>query len=173
MNPTPNLGGVLGFNAALDQRPISARRDVLVYSTPPLEQAITVAGPVEVTLDVSTSARDTDFIVRLVDVLPDGTAINLADDGFRLRYRDGFDRAQYAEEGEVYRITLPNMVTGNRFQEGHRIRLEISSSSFPAYERNLNTGGANFDEIEGVVARNAVHYGGSRASSVTLPVIPV
>ncbi|WP_432990852.1 CocE/NonD family hydrolase [Dactylosporangium sp. CA-233914] len=172
MNPTPNLGGVLGFNAALDQRPISARRDVLVYSTPPLEQAITVAGPVEVTLDVSTSARDTDFIVRLVDVLPDGTAINLADDGFRLRYRAGFDQAQHAEEGQVYRITLPNMVTGNRFQEGHRIRLEISSSSFPAYERNLNTGGANFDEIEGVVARNAVHYGGSRASSVTLPVIP-
>ena len=172
MNPTPNIGGVLGFNAALDQRPVSARRDVLVYSTPPLEEAMTVAGPIEVTLEVSTSAKDTDFIVRLVDVHPDGTAINLADDGLRLRYRDGFDAPTLAEEGEVYRITLADMVTGNRFRVGHRIRLEVSSSSFPAYERNLNTGGANFDETQGVVARNAVHYGGARASSVTLPVIP-
>ena len=172
LNPTPSLGTELGFNAAVDHRSVSARRDVLVYSTPVLERPVTVVGPIEVRLDVSTTARDTDFIVRLVDVHPDGKAINLADDGLRLRYRDGFASPKLAEDGAVYRITLPNMVTGNRFLEGHRIRLEISSCSFPAYERNLNTGGNNFDETEAVVARNAVHYGAGRASSVTLPVLP-
>ncbi|PYC99925.1 CocE/NonD family hydrolase [Microbacterium esteraromaticum] len=172
MNPTPTLGDELGFHAAKDQRPISIRRDVLVYSTPPLEQAVTVVGPVEVELHVSTSAADTDFIVRLVDVHPDGTAINLAHDGLRLRYRDGFDAVHLAEEGEVYRITLPDMVTGNRFLEGHRIRLEIASSNFPAYERNLNTGGANFDETEGIIARNTVHYGEVHRSRLILPVMP-
>ena len=172
MDPTPTLGAELGFHAAQDQRPISIRRDVLVYSTPPLEKAVAVVGPVEVELHVSTSAKDTDFIVRLIDVHPDGTAINLAHDGLRLRYRDGFDTPTLAEEGEVYRITLPDMVTGNRFLEGHRIRLEIASSSFPAYERNLNTGGANFDETEAVVARNTVHHGGVHGSRLILPVLP-
>ncbi|MFD5224218.1 CocE/NonD family hydrolase [Microbacterium sp. NPDC058342] len=172
LNPTPTLGDELGFHAAKDQRPISIRRDVLVYSTAPLERDVTVVGPIEVVLHVSTSAKDTDFIVRLVDVHPDGTAINLAHDGLRLRYRDGFDEPRTAEEGKVYRIVIPDMVTGNRFLRGHRIRLEISSSSFPAYERNLNTGGANFDETEAVVARNTVHHGPSSGSAITLPVLP-
>lgn len=172
MNPTPSVGGDLGFHAALDQRAVSARRDVVVFSTPPLEDAVSVVGPIELELYVSTSAADTDFIVRLIDVHPDGTAINLADDGLRLRYRDGFESPALAEEGEVYRITLPNMVTGNRFCAGHRIRIEISSSSFPVYERNLNTGGANFDETEGVVARNTVHWGAGCASRVILPILP-
>ncbi|SEB66075.1 CocE/NonD family hydrolase [Microbacterium hydrocarbonoxydans] len=172
LNPTPTLGDELGFHAAKDQRPISMRRDVLVYSTAPLEKAMTVVGPIEVTLHVSTSAEDTDFIVRLIDVHPDGRAINLAHDGLRLRYRDGFDAPRLAAQDEVYRITLPDMVTGNRFLEGHRIRLEISSSSFPAYERNLNTGGSNFDETDAVVAHNTIHYGAVRGSSITLPVLP-
>ncbi|MFB6611784.1 CocE/NonD family hydrolase [Agromyces sp. NPDC056379] len=172
MNPTPSLGDELGFHAAIDQRPVSARRDVLVYSTPQLEHAVTVVGPIKVDLHVSTSVKDTDFIVRLVDVYPDGRAINLAHDGLRLRYRDGFDAPEPAEEGTVYQIVLPNMVTGNRFLEGHRIRLEIASSSFPMYERNLNTGGNNFDETEGVVARNSVHYGAVHGSSITLPILP-
>lgn len=172
MNPTPSIGGDLGFNAALDQRPISMRRDVLVYSTPPLEHAMTVAGPIEVKLSVSSLAKDTDFIVRLIDVYPDGKAVNLADDGLRLRYRTGFETPKLAEAGEVYEISLPNMVTGNRFLEGHRIRLEISSSSFPVYERNLNTGGNNYDETEGVIAVNSVYRGGDHLSSITLPVLP-
>ncbi|GAB3596924.1 CocE/NonD family hydrolase [Microbacterium tumbae] len=172
MNPTPSVGGDLGFHAALDQRAVSARRDVLVFSTSPLTEAVTVVGPIEVELHVSTSAKDTDFIVRLIDVHPDGKAINLADDGLRLRYRDGFDAPALAEEGEVYRIRLPNMVTGNRFAAGHRIRIEIASSSFPVYERNLNTGGANYDETDAAIARNTVHWGAGRASSVTLPLMP-
>lgn len=173
MNPTPSIGGgCCDFAAALDQRPVSARRDVLVYSTEPLVAPISVVGPVTVSLNVATSAADTDFIVRLVDVHPDGTAINLGDDGFRLRYRNGFDRPELAKQGEVYALTLPNMVTGNRFGVGHRIRLEISSSSLPVYERNLNTGGDNFDEVEAVVAENTVHHGPSYPSSLTLLVVP-
>jgi putative CocE/NonD family hydrolase len=173
MNPTPSVGGgCCGFDVARDQRVVSARRDVLVYGTPPLEEPVSVVGPVTVTLNVSTSAADTDLIVRLVDVHPDGTAINIADDGFRLRYRDGFDRPASATPGRVYAITLTNLVAGNRFGVGHRIRLEISSSSFPVYERNLNTGGNNYDEVEGVVAENTVRYGPTTPSSMTVLVVP-
>jgi uncharacterized protein len=121
---------------------------------------------------VSTSAPDTDFIVRLVDVHPSGTAINLADDGFRLRYRNGFDRRDLAAPDETYTVTMPNMVVGNRFGVGHRIRLEISSSSLPVYERNLNTGGDNFDEVDGIVAENTVRYGPAAPSSMTVLVVP-
>ncbi|MEU9888393.1 CocE/NonD family hydrolase [Sphaerisporangium sp. NPDC051011] len=173
LDPTPSLGGgCCSFAAAIDQRPVSARRDVLVYSTPPLEEAVSVVGPVEVKLFVSSSARDTDFIVRLVDVYPDGKAINLADDGFRMRYRDGFDRKSLMEDGEIYEISLTNMVTGNRFLPGHRIRIEISSSSFPNYERNLNTGGNNFDETDPVVAENTIHHGLLHPARITLPILP-
>jgi putative CocE/NonD family hydrolase len=171
--PTPSLGGgCCSFAAAVDQRPISVRKDVLVYRTPPLEEPVTIAGPVEVVLHVSSSAQDTDFIVRLVHEAPDGSAVNLNDDAFRVRYQEGFDKKVLMEPGNVYEIRLPNMVTGNRFGEGHRIRLEISSSSFPLYERNLNTGGNNYDESEPVIAENCIHHGGAFASHVRLPVIP-
>jgi putative CocE/NonD family hydrolase len=172
-NPVPTCGGGCCDPAvALDQRPVEARRDVLVFSTPPLEDPVTIAGPIEVVLYVSSSARDTDFIVKLVDVYPDGKAINLNDDGFRVRYRQGFETSVPMEAGQIYRITLPNMVAGNRFLPGHRIRLDITSSCFPLYERNLNTGGDNFDETEWVVAENTVHLGGDHASHVVLPLLP-
>lgn len=170
--PAPSLGGgCCGPAAAVDQRPFEARRDVLVFSTAPLEQPLTCAGPVEVSLWVSSSAPDTDFIVKLVDVHPDGKSINLNDDGFRVRYREGFDRQVPMAPGEVYEITLPDMVVGHRFEKGHRIRLDITSSCFPLYERNLNTGGRNFDETEWVVAENQVHHGGARASRIVLPLL--
>ena len=172
LDPTPSLGGGFGFAAAIDQRPISARRDVRLYSTPPLDAPVTVVGPVEVVLHVSSSAKDTDFIVRLVDVHPDGRAINLTDDGFRMRYRDGFCKKVLMKSGDVYEITLPNMVTGNCFLAGHRIRIEISSSSFPAYERNLNTGGNNYDESEPLTAENTIHRGPTHPSRVVLRVLP-
>ncbi|MFB6784723.1 CocE/NonD family hydrolase [Streptomyces sp. NPDC056352] len=174
MDPTPSLGGgCCDFASAVDQRPVAARRDVLVYSTPVFKEAVTVVGPIEVKLFVSSSARDTDFIVRLVDVHPDGKAINLTDDGFRMRYRDGFDTKRLMEEGEIYEISLPNMVTGNCFLPGHRIRIEISSSCFPNYERNLNTGGNNYDETDPIVAENTVHYGAVHPSRIVLPLLPL
>jgi len=172
-SPTPSLGGILDQLApARDQRPIEARKDVLVYDTPPLESPVTIAGPVEVVLYVSSSAKDTDFMVKLVDVYPDGKAINLADDAFRVRYRGGFEKKVLMEPGKVYKITLPNMMTAIRFPKGHRIRLDIASSNFPLYERNLNTGGNNYDETAWVIAQNSIHHGKQYPSYVSLPVIP-
>jgi len=172
-NPAPSLGGgCCDAAVAQDQRAFEARRDVLVFSTPPLTEPVTLAGPVEVVLHVSSTAVDTDFIVKLTDVHPDGRSINLNDDGFRLRYRDGFDKKLLMEPGAVCRIALPNMVVGHHFPPGHRIRLDISSSCFPLYERNLNTGGNNHDEAEWVVAENTVHLGGDHPSHVVLPVLP-
>lgn len=171
-DPTPSLGGDASYAAAKDQRPVESRRDVLVFSTPPLEHPLTIAGPVSVLLSISSSAKDTDFIVKLVDVSPDGTAINLSDDAFRVRYREGFDRTTVMHPHQIYTIKLSNMVTAVRFAAGHRVRLDISSSSFPEYERNLNTGGNNYDETNGVIAENQIHMGSLHPSYVDLPVLP-
>jgi uncharacterized protein len=170
--PVPSLGGGCCSAAAYDQQPVEARKDVLVYSTPPLEKPVTIAGPIEVLLHVSSSAKDTDFMVRLVDVYPDGKAINLSDDAFRVRYREGFDKKVPMRPGEVYPIRLTNMVIAVQFAKGHRIRLDVSSSSFPEYERNLNTGGDNYNETKWVVAENSIHYGARYPSRVVLPVLP-
>jgi uncharacterized protein len=170
--PVPSVGGGCCSAAAYDQRPVEARRDVLVYSTLLLEKPVTIAGPIEVVLHVSSSAKDTDFMVRLVDVYPDGKAINLSDDAFRVRYREGFDKKVLMRPGEVYPIRLTNMVTAVRFAKGHRIRLDISSSSFPEYERNLNTGGDNYNETKWVVTENSIHHGPRYLSRVVLPVLP-
>jgi putative CocE/NonD family hydrolase len=169
--PVPSIGGGLDPATARDQRPIEARKDVLVYSSAPLEQPVTIAGPIEVVLYVSSSAKDTDFIVKLIDVYPDGKAINLSDDAFRVRYRDGFDQMVPMQPGEIYKITLSNMVTAVRFAAGHRIRLHVTSSNFPVYERNLNTGGNNYDETTAVVARNSLHHGPGHPSHLVLPVL--
>jgi hypothetical protein len=170
--PVPTRGGGCCSEAmAVDQRDIEMRRDVLSYTTDVLTEAVTVVGPVEVVLYVSSSAKDTDFIVKLIDVYPDGKAINLADDGFRVRYRQGFDRKVLMKEGEVYAIRLTNMVTGTYFPAGHRIRLDVSSSNFPSYERNLNTGGNNFDETTWATAENSVHHSSKYPSHVVLPTV--
>jgi predicted acyl esterase len=170
--PVPTRGGGCCSEAvAVDQRDVEMRRDVLSYTTGVLKEPVTVVGPVEVVLYVSSSARDTDFIVKLIDVYPDGKAINLADDGFRVRYREGFDKKVLMKAGEVYEIRLTNMVTGTHFPAGHRIRLDVTSSDFPIYERNLNTGGNNFDESSWVTAENSVHHSSKYPSHVTLPLI--
>jgi uncharacterized protein len=157
---------------ALDQRPVEARKDVLVYSTSSLQKPVTIAGPVEVVLYVSSSAQDTDFMVKLVDVYPDGKAINLTQDAFRARYREGFDKKVLMQPGKVYKISLSEMVTAIRFPKGHRIRLDIASSNFPLFDRNLNTGRNNYDETTWVVAENSIHHGPHYPSHVVLPVLP-
>jgi len=156
---------------AFDQRRMEARADVLVYSTEPLQEAVEVTGPVEVTLFVSSDARDTDFTAKLVDVYPDGRAYNLDETIQRARYREGYDKTVFMEKGKVYKVALSPLNTSNRFDVGHRIRLEISSSNFPRFDRNLNTGGNNYDESKGVVARNSVHHSRDYPSAVRLTVI--
>lgn len=172
-DPVPARGGsCCGDKVFVDQRGVEARRDVISYTTPVFRRGIEVVGPVNVVLYVSSSAKDTDFIVKLVDVYPDGKAINLADDGIRVRYRDGFDEARLMKPGKVYRVQLTDMVIGNYFAPGHRIRLDVTSSDFPTYERNLNTGGSNAAGTTWVTAENSVHHSPAYRSYVMLPVIP-
>jgi putative CocE/NonD family hydrolase len=177
MNPVPSHGGNVCCTGnavqggAFDQRVMEARNDILVYSTEPLKEGMEVSGPVEVTLYVSSDAKDTDFTAKLIDVYPDGRAYNLDETIQRMRYRDGYGRKVLMQPGQVYEVTLGHMNTSNFFEPGHRIRLEISSSNFPRFDRNLNTGGNNYDETKGVVARNSVHHSKKYPSSVKLSVV--
>ena len=136
-----------------------------------LEEKMEISGPVEITLFVGSSAKDTDFTVKLIDVAPDGTAWNLDETIQRVRYREGYDREVFLQPGEVYELKLSPMVTSATFDTGHRIRIEVSSSNFPRFARNLNTGGNNYDEKEGVIAINSVHYSGEHTSRIVLPVV--
>ena len=178
MNPVPTVGGGDCCNGgivvpgAFDQRGVEIRDDVLVYSSEPLKEPVEVSGFVEAVLQVSSSARDTDFAVKLVDVAPDGTAWIIGDTIFRARYRTGFDKPTMMKPGEVYTIKPSPIATSISFGKGHRIRVEVTSSNFPKFVRNLNTGGPNETESKAEIAENSVHHGGGRNSYVELPVVP-
>ena len=178
MQPVPSHGGNVCCTGnavqggAFDQREMEQRPDILVYTTDPLPAGIEVSGPVEVTLHVSSDAKDTDFTVKLLDVHPDGHAYNLDETIQRMRYRDGYDKpVVWMEKDEVYKVAFQPMTTSNYFDAGHRIRLEVSSSNFPRFDRNLNTGGRNYDEATGVVAHNAVHHSRVYPSALTVLVV--
>ena len=177
-NPVPSHGGNVCCTGnavaggAFDQRQLEARADILVYSTEPLTEGLEVSGPIDVTLYVSSSAKDTDFTVKLIDVYPDGTAYNLDETIQRVRYRDGYDKLPvWMEPGKVYKVTLQPLTTSNYFAAGHRVRIEVSSSNFPRFDRNMNTGGNNYDEVESVIARNVVHHSKQYPSQVSLSVV--
>jgi putative CocE/NonD family hydrolase len=176
MNPVPSHGGNVCCTGnavragSLDQQQMETRHDILVYTSEPLDEGIEVSGPVEVTLFVSSDVKDTDFTVKLVDVYPDGRAYNLDETIQPVRYREGYDRQVFMERGQVYEVTLSPMTTSNYFAPGHRIRIEVSSSNFPRFTRNLNTGGRNWDETEAVVAHNVVHHSQEYPSRVRLSV---
>jgi len=149
---------------------VESRRDVLVYATPPLEEAIEVSGTIEILLHLSSDVPDTDVTVKLVDVHPDGRAYNLVETIQRARYREGYATEAFLEEGQVYELEVSPMSTSNTFRAGHRIRIEVSSSNFPRFTRNLNTGGDNWAEAEGVEARNVIHHSPEHPSRIALPV---
>ncbi|WP_339845291.1 CocE/NonD family hydrolase [uncultured Dokdonia sp.] len=177
MQPVPSYGGNVCCTGnavqggAFDQQQMETRNDILVYTTDPLEEGIEVSGFINSTLYVSSDVKDTDFTIKLIDVYPDGRAYNLDETIQRARYREGYDKEVFMEEGEVYKLDLTPMSTSNYFKKGHRIRVEISSSNFPRFARNLNTGGNNYDEKEGIVALNSVHHSAVHASSIELPMI--
>jgi predicted acyl esterase len=177
MNPVLSHGGNVCCTGgairagAFDQRQMEERPDILVYTSEPLEEGIEVSGTIEITLYVSSDARDTDFTVKLLDVYPDGSAYNLDETIQRARYREGYDKQVFMEEGRVYELEVSPMSTSNYFAAGHRIRIEVSSSNFPRFTRNLNTGGRNYDETEGVVAHNTVHHSRQYPSQIRLPVV--
>jgi len=177
-NPVPTRGGGLCCwrgalpPGAFDQREVESRLDVLVYTTPPLERDVEVTGPIEVHLWAATSAADTDFTAKLVDVGICGFARNLQDGIIRARYRRSTEEAEPIRPGEAYEYVIDLGGTSNVFMAGHRIRLEISSSNFPRYSRNPNTGRALGDDAELGTALQTILHDGTHPSHVVLPIIP-
>ena len=178
IDPVPTRGGQIISDpgvypaGAFDQRPVESRHDVLVYTTPPLETYMEVTGPITVTLYASTSAEDTDFTAKLVDVRPDGYARNLTDGIVRARYRVPKTPADPIESGQVCEYTIDLWATSNLFWKDHRIRLEISSSNFPRFDRNANTGGPIGGDRTVVSALQTIHHDSTYPSHVTLPLVP-
>jgi putative CocE/NonD family hydrolase len=155
-----------------DQRTVESRADVLVYSTPPLEHDLEVTGPVRLEFFGSSSAVDTDFTAKLVDVAPDGTAINLTEGILRTSYRDSQETVTPLESGKAYALSIDLWATSNVFRAGHRIRLEISSSNFPRFDRNLNTGQPASTSSKWVTATNAILHDKAHPSALILPIVP-
>jgi len=177
MNPVPTIGGRLCCGKALppgpaDQRPNESRSDVLVFSTSPLDKDVEATGYVTVELYASTSAVDTDFTALLVDVDPNGYARFLTDGIVRARYRNGTVRPVEVIRGQVYKYTLDLWATGNVFKAGHRIRLYVSSSNFPRFDRNLNLGEPIATSSRSRVAHQIIYEGGNYPSALVLPIIP-
>ena len=176
-NPVNSFGGnvcCIGNaiqGGSLDQQTMELREDILVYSTPPLTEDVEITGFIESVLFVSSDAKDTDFTLKLIDVYPDGKAYNLDETIQRVRYREGYDKEVFMEKDKVYEVKLSALSTSNFFPKGHQIRIEISSSNFPRFDRNLNTGGNNYDEKVGVVAKNKVHHSTKYPSRIILPMI--
>jgi len=176
-NPVPTTGGPLccdgGHLAAgpRDQRAVEAREDVLVYSTPVLQRDTEVTGHVRLELYAKSTAVDTDFTAKLVDVWPNGFAQNLTEGIVRGRYRESQEKAELCNPGQVYQMTVDLWSTSNVFKKGHRIRLEVSSSNFPRFDRNLNTGESGQFGTRSVKATNGVLHDGEHASVLVLPVV--
>ncbi|MEM9809796.1 MAG: CocE/NonD family hydrolase [Pseudomonadota bacterium] len=158
------------LEGAFDHVANEERPDVLIYETAPLTEAVDVTGPVSVHLFVSSDAPDTDFTAKLMDVYPDGRSFNIVDNLQRMRWRDGYEAPQFMEPGKVYPVTIDLQATSNVFLEGHKIRVEISSSNFPRFSRNLNTGEDNHLTTATATARNVVHRGDTYASHILLPI---
>jgi putative CocE/NonD family hydrolase len=178
-NPFPSRGGTICCTGnpkdqpgIFDQADLATRPDVLVYSTPPLTQGLTITGPVRARLYVSSDAKDTDFTAKVLDVDETGKAWNVVDGIVRVRYRTDVTKPVLMEPGKVYPVEVNLKSIAWHFKPGHRIQLYVANSDFPEYERNLNTGGNIFDESTWVVAHNTVHTGGSTASALILPVVP-
>jgi hypothetical protein len=178
MNPVPSFGGNVCCTGnavtggAWDQSKMEERPDILVYTSDILKEGIELSGPIDVSLYVSSDAKDTDFTVKLIDVDEQGKAWNLDETIQRMRYRNGYDKPlAWMESGKVYKVKFQPMNTSNYFAAGHRIRIEISSSNFPRFDRNMNTGGNNYDETKGVIAHNAVHHSKQYPAEVTITVV--
>jgi hypothetical protein len=179
VHPVPTRGGAVCCNpkifpwGPMDQRGVEQRPDVLVYSSKPLRHDVEAVGPVKAVLWIATTAKDTDFTAKLVDVFPDGYARNLSDGILRLRYRKSLEKPELVKEGQIYQITVDAGVSANVFLKGHRIRLEISSSNFPRFDRNANTGGSVVDETRLTKATQTVYHDREHPSRLDLMVMPL
>ena len=177
-NPVPTVGGPLCCDPShlapgpRDQRDVESRADVLVYSTPPLEKDVEVTGPVTLDLYASSSAVDTDFTGKLVDVGPDGFAHNVTEGILRARFRESTSAETLLVPGKIYEYKIDLWSTSNVFLKGHKIRLEVSSSNFPRFDRNLNTGKSAGTDATFVKATNTIYHDKEHPSALLLPVVP-
>ena len=177
-NPVPTIGGPLCcaqqrlVPGPHDQRPAEARGDVLIYSTTPMTQDVEVTGPIKLELFAKSSAVDTDFTAKLVDVWPDGFAQNLTEGIVRARYRESQEKAEFINPGQVYKFTVDLWATSNVFKKGHVLRLEVSSSNFPRFDRNMNTGEEQARAQKYVSATNTIYHDGEHPSALILPIVP-
>jgi len=169
-NPVPSL--FKSFTAATDQRPLAGREDILVYQSEPLTERVEVTGNPTVELYAASSAPDTDWFVRLIDVAPDGLARDVSLGMVRARYRHGLEKPELLKPGEVVRYAIRMNPTSNAFLPGHRIRIDLSSSDFPNYDRNHNTAADQNADAELTTARQTIYHGGSTAARIVLPWIP-
>ncbi len=161
-----------GQHEPLDQRALDDRRDILRFTTPPLQREIEVTGHIRLKLYAASTARDTDFVAKLLDIWPDGFAQELCYGIVRARYRESFENPSLIKPGAVYEYDIAIHPTSNVFMPGHRIRLDVSSSDFPNFDRNHNTGGNDYADATLVAARQTVFHDTARPSQVILPIIP-
>jgi uncharacterized protein len=178
MNPVPSYGGNVCCTGnaiqggSWDQTKMEQRDDILVYTSEPFREGTELSGPIDVTLYVSSDAKDTDFTVKLVVVDENGKAWNLDETIQRMRYREGYDKPMvWIESDKIYKVAFQPMTTSNYFAAGQRLRVEISSSNFPRFDRNMNTGGRNYDETKGVIAHNKIHHSKQYPAEVTISVV--
>jgi putative CocE/NonD family hydrolase len=171
-DPVPSLHGPGLQVRPTDQRPLADRKDILTYQTEPLTERLEVTGNATVELFASSSAPDTDFFARLIDVAPNGLARDIALGMIRAQYRHGLNEPSWIQPGEVVKYTIELDPTSNAFLPGHRIRLDITSSDFPNYDRNHNTSADQNADSQLEVARQTVHLGGEHATRVILPCVP-
>jgi putative CocE/NonD family hydrolase len=176
-NPVPTVGGPLCCDSGhlkpgpRDQRQVEERDDVLIYSTPPFTQDVEVTGPVMLELYAKSSAVDTDFTAKLVDVWPDGFVQNLTEGILRARYRDSNEKPELLTPGQIYKLNIDLWSTSNVFKKGHALRLEISSSNFPRFDRNLNTGESAAVGKSYVSATNTIYHDAEHPSALILPLV--
>lgn len=177
MNPVVSYGGGVCCTGnavqggSFDQRKMEEREDILVYTSDVFNKGIEMTGFIESTLYLSSDVKDTDLTIKIIDVYPDGTAYNLEETIQRVRYREGYDKEVFLDKDKVYKVDLTPMATSNYFKKGHRIRIEVSSSNFPRFSRNLNTGGDNYDETNSIIALNKIHHSKRYPSNIKLPFI--
>jgi uncharacterized protein len=176
-DPVPTLGGnnccgTPTIAGPKDQRPVEQRKDVLVYTSEPLKQPLAIAGPVRMKLFATTDGPDTDWMIKLVDVHPDGFAMNIAEGMLRARFRQGLDKIALLRPNEPYEFEVDMAGTANVFRPGHRIRVDITSSNFPQFDRNPNTGENLGASAKVRVARQTVFHSSARPSHIVLPVVP-
>ncbi|MBI4503528.1 MAG: CocE/NonD family hydrolase, partial [Gemmatimonadetes bacterium] len=177
-NPVPTLSSRTAGNrggipsGAVDYRPVEARPDVLVYTSSPLQEGVEITGPVTATIHFSTDVPDTDLSVKLLDVYPDGRSLILTEGIGRARFRSSYSKPELLEAGKTYAIEVELFPTSNYFEAGHRIRVEVTSSDFPNFGRNLNTGKNNETTTEMRVAHTRVLHSSAAPSHIVLPVIP-